>query len=348
MGEAARSETSERTSRGEAGGAERVSRRHAPWVKEAILAGQRYHWRTKNRLAHNARNIGALATLLAAIGALAWWGTFAHPWLYVPVAAFGFGLLYFATFVLVVHEASHEMFVLAADRALSKRLNRAFGWSVAIFFATHYGKHWERGHLEHHVRPLEPGDPQSHNVLLGRKLLTRVLCNVFIPGFLFLDRTVLRTKRPGGKSSSSKGVIVLFVLLWASVLTAAGLTLGAPVALALFLGIHVITGFNHVKGALEHGGPIGHEDDPFLRSRTTLFFGRRLLMPFHISLHFEHHLNFCVPWYDLPRYHEDLKAIVPPAVWREMVHDRPLRQLSGELGGLSEAARPHARPAQPA
>ena len=90
------------------------------------------------------------------------------------------------TFVLVVHEASHEMFVLAADRALSKRLNRAFGWSVAIFFATHYGKHWERGHLEHHVRPLEPGDPQSHNVLLGRKLLTRVLCNVFIPGFLFL------------------------------------------------------------------------------------------------------------------------------------------------------------------
>ena len=65
VGEAARSETSERTSRGEAGGAERVSRRHAPWVKEAILAGQRYHWRTKNRLAHNARNLGALATLLA-------------------------------------------------------------------------------------------------------------------------------------------------------------------------------------------------------------------------------------------------------------------------------------------
>ena len=115
----------------------------------------------------------------------------------------------------------------------------------------------------------------------------------------------------------------------------AGLTLGGPVALAAFLGIHVLTAWNLVKGALEHGGALRHERDPFFRSRTTLFFGRRALMPFNITLHFEHHLNFCVPWYDLPRYHRDVRRIVPASVAEDMINAEPLRQLAGQLGGLS-------------
>ena len=99
-------------------------------------------------------------------------------WLFVPLAPIPLGILYFGCFVLVVHEASHDMFVVFRDRQRQKRWNRAFGWAVAVVFATHYGKHWEHGHREHHVRPLEPADPQQHNILVGRPLLVRVLCNL--------------------------------------------------------------------------------------------------------------------------------------------------------------------------
>jgi len=313
--------------------------RHAPWIKRAILAGQRYHYRTKKPWLHNAINLASLAAMLGAIGALTWTGTWARPALYVPLAALGYGVLYFGLFILVVHEASHWMFVVSEDRERHKKLNRAFGWTVAVVFATHYGKHWEHGHLEHHVRPLEEADPQRYNILLGKPLLVRVLCNLFVPGFLFLERTIFRTKRAGGKSTSTKGVILAFVGIWGTILTLAGVFLGWPVALALFLGIHVLAAWNQVKGGLEHGGDLGFEGDPFVRSRTTLFPLRHLLMPFNITLHFEHHLNFCVPWYDLGRYHRDLRDIVPAEVWAEVVNSRPLKQLSGRMGGLSDEAR---------
>ncbi|MCB9637067.1 MAG: fatty acid desaturase, partial [Sandaracinus sp.] len=264
-----------------------------------MRAGKRYHFGRKRPFAHNATNLGLFAFMVASIVGLAVAGAHLPAWLFVPLAPIPLGILYFGCFVLVVHEASHDMFVVFRDRQRQKRWNRAFGWAVAVVFATHYGKHWEHGHREHHVRPLEPADPQQHNILVGRPLLVRVLCNLFVPGFLFLERTIFRTRRAGGKSTSTKGVILLFVGIWASALTLTSLTAGWPSALALFLGIHVLSALNQIKGALEHGGPIGHERDPFLRSRTTFFPLRRVLLPFHITLHFEHHLNFQVPWYDL-------------------------------------------------
>jgi fatty acid desaturase len=318
--------------------------RHAPWIQEAIRAGQRYHYRTKSPWLHNAINLGALALCLGVLCAVAWAGTVVPPLVYVPIASVLFGWTYFAMFVLVVHEASHWMFVVSRNRRIARALNRAFGWPVAVLFAVHYGSHWERGHLEHHVRPLEPADPQQYSILIGKPLFVRVLCDVFVPGFLFLERTVFRARRPVGKSASSTWVIVAFVLVWALVLTLATAFLGWPVAVALFIGIHVLAAWNHVKGGLEHGGEIGHEASPYLRSRTSLFFARWLLMPFNITLHFEHHLNYCIPWYDLGRYHRDLRAIVPAEVWADVVNPRPLRQLAGALGGLSGAARELAVP----
>jgi fatty acid desaturase len=321
------------------GQAEEQEGRHPAWVVAAIRAGQRYHVRTKSPLRHNLTNLAALASVLAIMAVVAWASTQVPPTLYIPVAAVLFGWCYFAAFVLVVHEASHSMFLVGSNRKLARSLNRGFGWSVALPFAVHYGKHWEWGHHEHHVRPLEPADPQQYSISVGKPLLVRVLCNVFVPGFLFLERTIFRARRAGGKSSSSRGVILGFLGLWAVVLTAAAVTVGWPLAVSLFLGIHVLSAWNQVKGGLEHGGRIGREADSLFRSRTTLFPGRYLLMPFNITLHFEHHLNFCVPWYDLGRYHRDLQAIVPPPVWRDVINRRPIDQLAGQLGGLSDAAR---------
>ena len=311
------------------------TRTRAPWVRAAVLAGHRYHFRHKKPAVHNAINLGALAFLIAAIAGVLFASREVTPAVYVPVAAIAFGLLYFGLFVLVVHEASHQMFLLSRDRHRRRRMNRIAGWCVALLFATHYAKHWEEGHLEHHVRPLEPDDPQQHNILTGRELLVRVLANLFVPGFLFLERTILRTRRAGGKSTSSSGVIVAFVAIWAAIVAASSTLLGWPAALALFLGIHVLAALNQIKGALEHGGAIGREPDPFLRSRSTFFALRNLIMPFNITLHFEHHLNYSVPWYDLPRYHRDLRAIVPAEVLAGVINERPLAQLSGRLGGAS-------------
>ena len=309
-----------------------------------MAAGKRYHYGRKPPLAHDVLNLGLFAAMVAAIIGIAALGPHVPTWIYVLLAPIPLGILYFGCFVLVVHEASHDMFVVFRDRARQRRWNRAFGWMVAVVFATHYGKHWEQGHREHHVRPLEPADPQQHNLLVGRALFVRVLCNLFVPGFLFLERTIFRTRRAGGKSTSSKGVIVLFIAIWVTILTSTTIAVGWSSALALFLGIHVLSALNQIKGALEHGGVIGKERDPFLRSRTTLFPLRSVLLPFHITLHFEHHLNFQVPWYDLPRYHRDLSRIVPPEVWRDVINRDVLAQLSGRLGGLSEPARQVSEP----
>jgi fatty acid desaturase len=314
-------------------------KRRARWVYDAVAAGQRHHHRTRNPWVHNAINLGATAALLAGVGLVLSASRAVHPALYIPGAALLFGLLYFALFILIIHEASHSMYVLSADKKRAKLFNRLCGTVLAPLFAVDYRKHWEVGHLEHHVRPLEPSDPQRFSLPVGPELRRRLLMTLFVPGYLFYERTIGRTKVSAGKSSSSKPTIIAFILMWVGILTVAGLSFGYPAAIALFWGVMVVASFNLVKGGLEHGGAIGQEEDPLFRSRSTLFFGRRLLMPFNITLHFEHHLNFSVPWYALPRYQRDLAAIVPPAVFADVVNHAPLEQLTGRLGGLSAQAR---------
>jgi len=291
-----------------------------------------------NAFVHNTINVGLFALLLAAQFAIVASHDVVSPYVYVPLAGALLGALYFACIILVVHEASHNMFVILKDRDAQKFWNRLFGWPVSVFYAaSHYGKHWERGHLEHHVRPLLLTDPQRFNVLVGPTLYKRLALELLVPGYLFLARTVLRKRAPGGKSSSSLWVILLFVGLWAGMLTLLTIYAGGHVALAVYFGMHVLSCLNQVKGSLEHGGEIGREEQFYLRSRTTFFPLRRLLMPFNITLHFEHHLNFCVPWYDLVKYHRAIRPLVPDNVWNAVINEHPYMQLSGELGGVPDA-----------
>ena len=334
--------------RGTGASATPASKTPAPWIGAAIRAGLPYAHHRKHPLVHNAINLGITAALLIAVGliiAASEWAMIPN-WAYIFLASIGFGWLYFAFFILVVHEASHQMYVLVpSNRSLQRSINRTAGWIFAGVFATDYGKHWERGHIEHHVRPMEPNDPQR-NVLTGQALLRRILGYLFVPGFLFLDRTVLRAKQQSGKSSGSARVIIGFVTFWVIALTLAA-TLGSwRLALSLYLGMPVLAVFNLIKGSLEHGGSIAEEQSPFLRSRTSLSPLRHLFLPFNISLHFEHHLNFQVPWYDLARYQRDLREVVPHEVQRDVFNRRLLPQLSGRLGGVSEEARQVREPLQ--
>ena len=92
---------------------------------------------------------------------------------------------------------------------------------------------------------------------------------------------------------------------------------------------------NQVKGSLEHGGELANEPNRHFRSRTSLFPLRWLVMPLNISLHFEHHLNYCVPWYLLPAYQHALREIVPPEVAAELFNTRVWDQLMGRKGRLA-------------
>jgi len=314
-------------------------KKHAQWVYDAIQAGSQYHFKTKTPWVHNAINVGAYAGLLAGIVGTVIAGQHLHWGVYLPVAAIVFGLLYFGLFILVVHEASHNMFVISRDKARARWWNRAFGWSVSVLFGVHYDTHWAVGHLEHHVRPLEESDPQRFSLPVGDEFKSSALKYLLIPGFLFYDRTVGRKRKKGGKAGSTKSAIIAFVVIWATLLPLTGILLGWPIPVAMFWGVHVVAAWNLAKGGMEHGGAIGQEPDPMFRSRTTLFPGRPVLMPFNITLHFEHHLNFTVPWYDLVRYHRDLEQIVPEEVWRHIVNRRPFEQLMGRLDGLTDEAR---------
>lgn len=92
---------------------------------------------------------------------------------------------------------------------------------------------------------------------------------------------------------------------------------------------------------MEHGGGIGGEENRNFRSRTSLFPLRWLIMPLNISLHFEHHLNYNVPWYLLPSYHRALREIVPAPLQPEVFNTRVWDQLMGRLGRLPDHARPY-------
>lgn len=312
-------------------------RRRIPWVREAIRRGAKYHHREKNPWVHNALNVGLVAALVGAFGAIMAAGDAVSPWLYIPVAGFAFGLLLFGLFVLVVHEASHGMFVISKNKRWARLVNRLFGWAVSFLLAVDYHEHWEVGHLEHHVRPIEEDDPQKYNRTTGPELFSTVLKLMLIPGYAyvhrFMNRDVDRTSHTGTMPK------VAFFAIWITLFVVGGVLVSWTVPIALLLGLQNLTALNQVKGALEHGGEIAFEESPFLRSRSSFFPLRRLLMPMNITLHFEHHLNFTIPWYELPNYHAEIRELVPEPLREEFFNTDILAQLRGEKGGLTDEQR---------
>jgi NAD(P)-dependent dehydrogenase (short-subunit alcohol dehydrogenase family) len=76
-------------------------------------------------------------------------------------------------------------------------------------------------------------------------------------------------------------------------------------------------------------------------SRTSLFPLRWLIMPLNISLHFEHHLDYCVPWYRLSGYHRAARELVPAPLRPEVFNVRVWEQLMGRVGRLPDPVRPY-------
>jgi len=306
------------------------------WLTAAARAGTPYHFRRKTPWRHNLIGIAVLATIgLGIVSLLALAGSM-RAWAYVPIAGLGFGLLYYPLLAIVVHEASHGMMFLSADPRRRRRCNRVIGWVCAVPFGIHYRRHWEAGHLTHHVHPLEPTDPQAFNHETGRRLAVVLALLLLVPGAALVHRFAFR--RRSGFGGSSIAVFAAFVALWTAILSATVWMSGWKPALALAYGLQVLAALNQIKGALEHGGPIADDPERLFRSRSTIVRWRVCLPMFYVTLyHFEHHLNYAVPWYDLPRYHRDVRALVPAALQRDIFNADLLAQLAGHKGRIARA-----------
>ncbi|WP_181256684.1 fatty acid desaturase [Merismopedia glauca] len=281
------------------------------WIQQGIKLGNSFHYRQKQNLIHNSLNLVVFLIIISFVGLLLWLGTMISPWFYLPLAAVGFGWSYFMLFILVVHEASHNMFIVVKNLQQAKAWNRFFGCMVCIPFGINYIKHWEIGHQIHHIHPVEPQDPQNcpETIYTGKKLFKYLAKVLLIPGYAILriDYACSAEQEYG----SNWWLTISSGFIWILSLSLETIYLNWQVAVAAFLGIQVLVVFNTLKITIEHGGEIGRRDNFCLRSCSSFFLLRRLLMPFNISLHFEHHLNYCVPWYDLMNYHLQLKTIVP-------------------------------------
>lgn len=299
--------------------------KQARWLTDSVVLGNQFHYRTKNPLIHNAINLGAMFLLLSGIVAVLHASTWVPTLIYLPVAAFCLAWMFFSLIILVIHEASHKMFVVRTDRQDALFWNRFFGWMVSIPFGINYLRHWEEGHHIHHIHPLEPDDPHQENIHSGKTFLRIFFMMLVIPGYVFLWN-------PSRRYDTQRWVPLANAAFWA---VAVGLMLTfwnwkGPVA--VLWGFGVLGAINQIKGSLEHGGDVGQEANRNLRSRTSLFALRWLLLPFNISLHFEHHLNYCVPWYELPAYQRAMRVVIPSSLQPLIFNSRLWDQLMGRLG----------------
>lgn len=289
----------------------RYYREHVEWIQQGIKLGNTFHYRRKKPTIHNTFNISVLCLILSWIGGLFFLGNVLPPWVFIPLGSLGFGLSYFMLIILVVHEASHQMFIILKNLKWARAWNRSFGWLVCIPFGINYIQHWETGHLIHHSYPVEPQDPQNcpETVYTGSKLWRYLAKVMLIPGYAIL--------RPGSTCPAAKAYSQNWKLTAgaASSIIIAGVLetyyFHWQVAVSALIGLQVLVALNTLKISMEHGGKIGLSHHYLLRSCSSFFPFRQLLMPLNITLHFEHHLNCCVPWYDLVNYHKALADIIP-------------------------------------
>jgi fatty acid desaturase len=299
------------------------------WMRAAIAAGREFHVMPDDRRAHNRRNILWTSAVLVGIASVLAASAVIPTIPYLVLAPWLLGSLYFSLFILVIHECSHDMYFLPADRSQTRIWNRRIGQVFSAPFFTNYRKHWEEGHLTHHQRPCEEADPQDKNPITGWPLAARLAVLVFIPGSVFMfnpsNQYGFDLKRLG---LGVLGLVVPAVLLGTVYTWTAGV--------AVLLGMHTLQFFALLKKAQEHGCGLEHATDPLLRSRTYFYRLQRFASPFHINYHFEHHANFRVPWYKLPAYHKRLRAIVPEDLQPWFFHHRYMDQAAGRFAPIDE------------
>jgi fatty acid desaturase len=273
------------------------------WALKCAKAGGEFHIRRQSSMRHNLINILAAVALWGCVITLLFVSPYISPFIAVPFIGAFVGCCFFGHFILIIHECSHNMYLLGKNTAETKKLNQKVGTIASIPFFTAYIKHWENGHLTHHLRPCETDDPQNPDPLDGTRLLKTLACIWFIPfGFQGFN--------PSNQYQGRFSRMLLGACFWVPIGVLLYQISWVPLAI-LYVAFCTTTSLNLLKIAQEHGSGLANESDPLLRSRTYFYPLQSLFSPFCINYHFEHHANFNVPWYLLPMYHKQIQQFVP-------------------------------------
>ena len=290
------------------------------WAKATIQAGNDFHIRHQSPVRHNLINILAVCLLGCSIVGPVLASLYVH-WIWYPVLGILLGSAFFGYFILIIHEASHNMLFLSSDSTTRKNLNQKIGTIAAVPFFTEYIRHWQEGHVTHHVRPCEQDDPQNPNPLYGIPLL-KTIAKVWLIPFGFMP------VNPSAKYNPKLKRMTLGALCWIPVVTS--ISILNPLSLSvLYIGYATLATLNLCKIAQEHGAGLAQEPFPILRSRTYFYPLQWLFSPFNIHYHYEHHANFNVPWYLLPDYHKVVREIIPENLRHHFIHREYWAQMMG-------------------
>lgn len=305
-------------------------------LESCSKVGSKYHCIHKSPIIHNTINLGILFIILIFIYGVSVLMSHAQWWITMTIGVCFYGWIYMTLMILVVHEATHKMFVISANRKRQIALNNFFGTTISMMLFQDFKHLWKKGHITHHKDPIVEDDPQNCPTftLCGRHLMAAILKTWIIPGYAFYKMTSCPQTSTKGRHG-----LVLFtsLLIWFVIFYFMYIPRHDWVLfLSMIFGFNVTQTLNLLKVSMEHGGEIGREEDVRMRTRSSIFPLRHLLMPLNISLHFEHHLNMGVPWYDLGRYHRDLDNLIPHSLKTYFYNDGDtLKQICGQKKSYS-------------
>lgn len=279
--------------------------------------------RTELRRIPVARNVAAVISVYGqSLGLIALAGWVNHPLVYVVVFVW-MGRTH-AAFAALSHEAAHRLLFP------SKKVNDWVGrWVVGYpgFISTDL---YRRGHMAHHRDEFGPDEPDM-NLYVGypvsRDSLRRKLVRDAVgrSGWKNL-RSILR-----GARMKAFGQHARRILYFQAGFIALATAFGRPWLYLLWF-VPWMTEWrviNRLRAIAEHGGMERSKD----RRRTTHsvrqhLLARFFLVPYNIGWHLAHHVDMGVPWRNLPRMHDELRASgwVPdgleydgyPALWRAL------------------------------
>ncbi|WP_332877510.1 fatty acid desaturase family protein [Massilia sp. S19_KUP03_FR1] len=225
---------------------------------------------------------------------------------------------------VVMHESAHGTLLP------SQWLNDAVGQACAAGPLCLSLKTYRAGHVQHHLLPMRSDDPVAvvfdiiDYPISRRRLVFRLLGAVLgiaylVSAFKFM-RGDYRGIMPGVPKSRSAKVWEVGTMLTSNGLLLAVLALCGHAWLYLALwtlpSVTLLPLFGRIRAIMEHAG-LTEGDDQSRNARTiirpswqTFLFG-----PHAIHYHIEHHLFVRMPFYNLGKVHQRLRAdgLLPPA-----------------------------------
>jgi len=235
-----------------------------------------------------------------------------------------------AQFASLMHESAHRLLFSKTE------INDFVGTWFLGFVGFTSTAAYRRVHMAHHrieFGPDEPDLPLYANYPVSAASFRRKLTRDALgrTGVKLLRQQLRGLRSPEARVRRTQ-VKILVVQL---VLFAMCIALGVPLLYPLMWLLPYLTVWrviNRLRSIAEHGGMTADAD----RRRTTHnvrqhVLARFFLVPFNIGFHLAHHVDAGVPFRNLPRFHQELRAAQYVTDTSEFPHYRAMWRAAQEL-----------------